>query len=57
MISGGFLEPDNSGDVVFTRSTPNIVGNSWQVTAKNNATALIGAAHSISAYAVCAAIT
>jgi hypothetical protein len=54
MISGGFLEPENSGEIIFSRSTPNIAGNSWQVTAKNTSSSLIGASHQIQAYAVCA---
>jgi hypothetical protein len=54
MISGGFLEPDNSGEIIFTRSTPNITGNSWQVTAKNTTSSILGTSHSIAAYAICA---
>jgi hypothetical protein len=51
--SGGFLEEDNSGDIVFTRSTPDLDGNSWLVTAHSNATAIVGSSHEITAYAIC----
>jgi hypothetical protein len=54
MISGGFLEPDNSGEIIFTRSTPNVAGNSWQVTAKNTSSSILGNSHQIQSYVVCA---
>jgi hypothetical protein len=53
VASGGFLEPDNSGDIIFTRSTPDFDKNSWLVTAKSNATAIVGDSHEITTYAIC----
>jgi hypothetical protein len=55
--SGGFLEQDNSGDIIFSRSTPNFDDNSWQVTARSNATAIVGTSHEITAYAICVKTT
>jgi hypothetical protein len=53
IVGGGFLEPDNSGNIIFTRSTPNTSGNSWQVTAKSTESSILGASHQIQSYAVC----
>jgi hypothetical protein len=53
VVGGGFLEPDNSGQIIFTRSTPNFDQNSWEVTANNTSTVLVGASHEISTYAIC----
>jgi hypothetical protein len=57
LVSGGFLENDNSGDIIFTRSTPNLAGNGWQVTVKNTSTSIIGQAHQVTSYAVCVKTT
>jgi hypothetical protein len=53
LVSGGFLEPDNSGEIIFTRSTPNLTGTSWQVTAKNTTSSILGTSHQIQSYAIC----
>jgi hypothetical protein len=53
LSSGGFLENDNSGDVIFTRSTPLFSSNGWQVTARNTASSLLGASHQVTSYAIC----
>jgi hypothetical protein len=57
VVGGGFLEPDNSGQIIFTRSTPNFDENSWEVTANNSSTAIVGATHEVTAYAICMQLT
>jgi hypothetical protein len=57
LVSGGFLENDNSGEVIFTRSTPDFSGNRWLVTARNTSSSILGTAHSVTSYAICASTT
>jgi hypothetical protein len=54
LIAGGFLENDNSGDVLFTRNTPDLSTNSWLVTARNSSSGLFAKAHAVTSYAMCA---
>jgi hypothetical protein len=54
LIGGGFLENDNSGDILFTRNTPDLTTNSWLVTARNSSSGLFGKEHAVKSYAVCA---
>jgi hypothetical protein len=49
------LENDNSGDVLFTRSTPDLSTNSGLVTARNSSSGVFGKAHDVTSYAMCAA--
>jgi hypothetical protein len=54
VVGGGFLENDNSGDIIFTRSTPDTTQNGWTVTARNTTSSILGTSHTIQSYAMCA---